>query len=259
MNDAAILAHISKLPHSRASFKQLVRELGTKGAKREELEKALSRMAERGDLIELRGGEYTVTSRSKEFVTGRLNLHREPLSVSAVMGSASERFRAANPERKLDLSLDADAFIEGDSERLAQVMDNLLSNAAKYSSPEGTITSKSRMDGAWVRIAVIDRGRGIAPEHLPRFFDRFYRVPTDDAAGPPGSGLGLSIVRDLVEAHGGRVEAASKGLGKGSTFTVILPVSLALQSEPEHVAGTTGACRVDTFGVSGCSPELTPL
>ncbi|MCU1233479.1 MAG: RNAse [Candidatus Solibacter sp.] len=77
MNDAAILAHIGKLPHARASFKQLVRELGTKGGKRQELETALARMAERGDLIELRGGEYTVTSRSKEFVTGRLNLHRD--------------------------------------------------------------------------------------------------------------------------------------------------------------------------------------
>ena len=77
MDDASILAHISKLPHSRASFKQLVREMGTKGGKRDELEAALTRLAARGELLELRGGEYTVTARSKEFVTGRLNLHRD--------------------------------------------------------------------------------------------------------------------------------------------------------------------------------------
>ena len=77
MDDAAILAHITKLPHARANFKQLVRELGAKGGKREELDAALTRLAARGDLLELRSGEYTVTSRSKEFVAGRLNLHRD--------------------------------------------------------------------------------------------------------------------------------------------------------------------------------------
>jgi signal transduction histidine kinase len=167
---------------------------------------------------------------------GRLNLRREPIPISDVITSASDRFRAANPDRKLDVTLDAHALIEGDSERLGQVMDNLLSNAAKYSPPDSTIVVQSCIDGEWVRISVTDSGRGIAPEHLPRLFDRFYRVPVDDAVATPGSGLGLSIVRDLVEAHGGRVEAASKGPGKGSTFTAVLPVSLVLQSEPDYIA-----------------------
>src|SRR5215470_13331850 len=77
MTDAAIVAHILRLPHSRANFKQLVRELGLKGAKRDELEAALERLTARGDLLELRKGEYTVTERSREYVTGRLNLHRD--------------------------------------------------------------------------------------------------------------------------------------------------------------------------------------
>src|SRR5262249_21922834 len=77
MTDAALLAHISKLPHSRANFKQLVRELGTKGEGRVELETALARLAARGDLIELRSGQYVVTTRSREFAVGRLNLHRD--------------------------------------------------------------------------------------------------------------------------------------------------------------------------------------
>jgi signal transduction histidine kinase len=106
------------------------------------------------------------------------------------------------------------------------VIDNLLSNAAKYSPPETVITLRSFADGPRVRIAVIDHGVGIAREHLQRLFERFYRVPMPDADGPSGFGLGLSIVRDLVEAHGGRVDASSDGPGTGCTFSVMLPSTL---------------------------------
>src|SRR5436309_339281 len=77
MNDAALVAHISQLPHSRANFKQLVRELGAKGESRNELDAALTRLVARGDLIELKSGQYVVTTRSREFAVGRLNLHRD--------------------------------------------------------------------------------------------------------------------------------------------------------------------------------------
>src|SRR3954468_11537256 len=77
MTDAALVAHISKLPHSRANFKHLVRELGVKGDGRADLERALARLTARGELIELRGGQYVVTARSREFSVGRLNLHRD--------------------------------------------------------------------------------------------------------------------------------------------------------------------------------------
>ena len=77
MTDAAIVAHITRLPHARANFKQLVRELGIKGGNRDELEAALARLTARGDLIELRSGHYAVTARSREFAVGRLNLHRD--------------------------------------------------------------------------------------------------------------------------------------------------------------------------------------
>jgi signal transduction histidine kinase len=81
---------------------------------------------------------------------------------------------------------------------------------------------------------------GIAPQHLPRLFDRFYRVPADNATDPAGFGLGLSIVRDLVEAHSGRVEVESKGLGTGCTFTVVLPVTLPLEdNEPTQSRALT--------------------
>ena len=77
MTDAAIVAHISQLPHARANFKQLVRELGAKGEARQELDAALTRLTARGDLMELKGGQYIVTARSREFAIGRLNLHRD--------------------------------------------------------------------------------------------------------------------------------------------------------------------------------------
>jgi signal transduction histidine kinase len=161
---------------------------------------------------------------------GRLNLRREPLSVSDLVGSACDRFVAAQPSRKLEKKLDARAIIEADPGRLNQVIDNLLSNAAKYSAPETTIRVHTVLDDVWVRIAITDAGVGIASEHLPRLFDRFYRVPSGDAAAP-GFGLGLSIVRDLVDAHGGRVEVASDGPGTGCTFTVVLPFTLPLADE----------------------------
>jgi signal transduction histidine kinase len=173
---------------------------------------------------------------------GRLALRREPLSVSDLVGAACERFCAAHPSRKLDKQLDAHALIEADAGRLSQVMDNLLSNAAKYSAPDTTVSVRTFLHDECVRVAIADKGVGIAPEHLPRLFDRFYRVPADNATDPAGFGLGLSIVRDLVEAHGGRVEVESKGLGTGCTFTVVLPVTLPLEdNEPTQSRALTSS------------------
>jgi signal transduction histidine kinase len=172
---------------------------------------------------------------------GRLNIRREPLAISSIVSSATERFRAANPDRRVDMNVDADALIEGDAERLGQVMDNLFSNAAKYSPADSPIVVGSRVDGEWVRISITDRGRGIKAEHQPLLFNRFYRVPAEGAGAPHGLGLGLSIVRDLVEAHRGQIEVASAGLGRGSTFTVVLPVALALTAERGQSQPTTPA------------------
>src|SRR5258708_38362844 len=96
MTDRALLDHIGRLPHGRANFKQLVRELGAKGITRAELEAVLARMAARGDLIELRGGQYVVTERSREFAVGRLSLHRDGygflISEHPVAGIAGDIF-----------------------------------------------------------------------------------------------------------------------------------------------------------------------
>jgi signal transduction histidine kinase len=163
---------------------------------------------------------------------GRLALRREPLALSDLVAFACERFSVTYPTRRLEKKLEARAFIEADPGRLNQVIDNLLSNAAKYSPADTVIGVHTFTDGEWVRVAISDQGIGIRPEHLARLFDRFYRVPVEDGAAPPGFGLGLSIVRDLVEAHGGRVEVASDGPGTGCTFSVVLPVMLPLNNEP---------------------------
>jgi signal transduction histidine kinase len=154
---------------------------------------------------------------------GRLTLNRQVLSVADLIETAGGRFRAAHPSRPIEVVVETCPPIEGDAGRLGQVLDNLLSNAAKYSPSETVVTLRGSVDGNWVRIEVVDRGAGISAEHLPRLFERFYRVPAADKDAAPGFGLGLSIVHDLVEAHGGRVEVVSDAPGRGSTFTVVLP------------------------------------
>ena len=107
---------------------------------------------------------------------------------------------------------------------MAQVLDNLTSNALRHTPAGGTLTVSAELVGEMVALAVSDTGRGIAAEHLPHVFERFYRVdPARDRASG-GSGIGLAISKALSEAHGGSISAASAGPGQGATFTVRLPV-----------------------------------
>jgi two-component system sensor histidine kinase BaeS len=115
------------------------------------------------------------------------------------------------------------ARVEGDPERLGQVVDNLLSNALRYTDPGGRIAVTLRVDGDEAAIDVADSGIGLPPEHLARIFDRFWRAPEARARVGQGSGVGLALVADLVAAHDGRVEVSSRP-GCGSTFTVRLPL-----------------------------------
>jgi signal transduction histidine kinase len=101
------------------------------------------------------------------------------------------------------------------------VLTNLVENAVRYTR-EGSITLRSRRGDRGVWVDVLDTGVGIAPEHLPRIFERFYRVDAGRSREQGGTGLGLAIVRHMVEAHGGRVEAASV-VGRGTTISVLFP------------------------------------
>ena len=159
---------------------------------------------------------------------GQLPLTPEPLDLAELARAAAERFRGAHEGRTLRLELAATPPVEGDPTRLGQVLDNLLSNAAKYSPADSEIVLSVATDEREVLLSVHDHGTGIAPEHLPRLFDRSYRVPGADTERVSGAGLGLSIARDLVAAHGGRLWAESDGRGRGSSFWVALPVSRAV-------------------------------
>jgi signal transduction histidine kinase len=105
------------------------------------------------------------------------------------------------------------------------VLCNLLNNALDFTPRGGRVTTVVRPDGQWVRVEVRDTGRGIAPEHLPLVFERFYRADKSRTRATGGAGLGLAIVKQLVEAHGGRVWADS-AVGAGSVFSFVLPVAV---------------------------------
>ncbi len=113
-------------------------------------------------------------------------------------------------------------WVHGDAARLEQVFVNLLTNAAKYTPEGGAITATVRTDGGEVVVAIRDTGIGIPPDALAQVFDRYVRA--DNSTGASGLGLGLPLVRSLVESHGGRVDVSSDGRGRGSEFRVRLPL-----------------------------------
>jgi signal transduction histidine kinase len=121
---------------------------------------------------------------------------------------------------------DSNLVLECDSGAIHQVLTNLLDNAAKYTPEHGTITLQARQEGEGVEFSVTDTGAGIAAEHMPRLFERFYRVDKARSRALGGTGLGLAIVKHLVLAHGGSVNVSSV-LGEGTTFSFRLPLFAA--------------------------------
>ncbi|NUU15840.1 HAMP domain-containing protein [Cellulomonas humilata] len=110
-----------------------------------------------------------------------------------------------------------------DSDRLHEALMNLISNAVRYTPPGGTVSLRSRAVSSTVKLEVQDTGEGIAAEHLQRVFERFYRVDHARSRSTGGSGIGLTITRALIHAHGGRIHAQSTGVGHGTTFVITLP------------------------------------
>jgi len=141
--------------------------------------------------------------------------------VRHVLDDVSHRAERSHITLKLDSSGKLPGVV-GDYGRLVKVVTNLMTNAIKYSPEQTTVTIKLRSKSKQVILSVTDQGYGIAPEHLPHLFERFYRVPNKQIRRQEGTGLGLYITRYIVEQHGGMVEVSST-VGKGSTFTVTLP------------------------------------
>jgi signal transduction histidine kinase/ActR/RegA family two-component response regulator len=158
---------------------------------------------------------------------GMVTLHKKPTDVAGVIERAVEMTEPLFTARHQHVTIAAPdgLVIDADPERIAQVLANLLTNASKFTPAEGRIAIAARGDGASVAIRVRDNGMGIAPDLLPRIFDMFiqHRQPLDRSGG--GLGLGLTIVKSIVEAHGGRVDVRSEGQGKGSELEIHLPAS----------------------------------
>src|SRR5678815_3571243 len=171
-------------------------------------------------------------------VSGKLNLDVRPLDICAVTRAAIGVVKPAADAKGITLDYweqPAMGAISADSARLQQVIWNLLSNAVKFTPHGGKICIRVEQDGVDARITVKDTGQGIEPEFLPRVFDRFLQADSSTTRSFGGLGLGLAIVRHLVELHGGTVSAQSDGLNKGATFSATFPL-LAERAEPVAMA-----------------------
>ncbi|HEX6649165.1 MAG TPA: ATP-binding protein [Pyrinomonadaceae bacterium] len=167
-------------------------------------------------------------------VTGKLRLETKPVELAGVIDAAIESVRLAAEAKAIQIStaVERDAgLVDGEALRLQQVIWNLLSNAVKFTPRGGRIDVALASSGSDLKIVVSDTGEGIEPEFLPYIFERFRQADSSSKRVHGGLGLGLSIVRSLVEMHGGHVRAASDGNGKGATFTVSIPMIPAANLE----------------------------
>ena len=159
-------------------------------------------------------------------VSGKLSIQMRPVTLNSTVQSAVADLRLAAESKGIDLRLAEDEEIKliGDADRLQQVVWNLLSNAIKFTPEGGRVEVGLKRIGEHAELRVRDTGRGISPEFLPHVFDRFRQATRTDARSRAGLGLGLAIVRHIVEAHGGSVTAESAGVGLGATFVCKLPL-----------------------------------
>ena len=178
-------------------------------------------------------------------VSGKLHLDIRPLNLAAVVEAALEAVQPATQAKGVEVQSDlAPVAVVGDPQRLQQVVWNLLSNAVKFTPAGGRVTVRLRAGPEQATLVVSDTGQGIPGELLPHIFDRFRQADSSTTRRHGGLGLGLALVKHLVELHGGTVRAESAGPGRGATFTVSLPITSALgpggEPEPVRSAAPTG-------------------
>ena len=192
-------------------------------------------------------------------VTGKLSMTVQPVDLGTVIIAAVEGMRPAAEAKEIRFQLQLDspaAQVSGDPARLQQVAWNLVSNAIKFTPKGGRVLVRLERVDSQVEVAVSDTGRGITPEFLPHVFDRFRQADSTTTRVYGGLGLGLAIVRQLVELHGGTVRVESAGEGQGATFTVSLPLA-AVRGAAEDAE----ALRPQSFTPSDydCPPQLGGL
>jgi signal transduction histidine kinase len=161
---------------------------------------------------------------------GQITLHTAHIDLNAAIAAGAEQLATSIKARKNQLMLElsqSPLWVLGDFDRLTQVVANLLSNANKYSESGARIIVRSAAAGGTAVVTVVDTGYGIPPEQLAKIFDLFTQVPEHRKRATGGLGIGLALVRRLLEMHGGTIEARSRGLGYGSDFIVTLPLMQA--------------------------------
>jgi signal transduction histidine kinase/CheY-like chemotaxis protein len=177
--------------------------------------------------------------------SGKVELRKETVPLADVLNKAIEMASPLLEQKQHQLLVDVPTVQwHGDPARLAQVVSNLLSNAARYTPAGGHVTLATRIMGAAVQIQVTDDGAGISPQLLPHIFDLFVQGNRQLDRAKGGLGIGLALVRNLVQMHGGEVSAYSAGEGRGSTFTLTLPDSVV--SEAPAPAAPDAAPHIDT-------------
>jgi two-component system, OmpR family, sensor histidine kinase BaeS len=167
--------------------------------------------------------DIALASRAEE---GQLPLHPVPVDICRLVSAAIQAARPGYDAKSVELAAPLAVGLPqltADPDRLAQVLAGLLDNALRHTPPGGQVTVSTGGAGQNLTITVTDTGEGIAPEHLPHIFERFYRSDTARDRTRGGSGIGLTIARALVAAHGGTLTAASDGQGAGARFTITLP------------------------------------
>ena len=159
-------------------------------------------------------------------ITGKFQIKPEITDLVPILRTVADSSRPASEGKRIEIVVRApeSLVVRADPNRLQQMIWNLLSNAVKFSNEGGTIVLSAEQSDDDVVISVADEGAGIAPDILPRVFDRFWQADSSSNRAHGGLGLGLAIVKHLAEMHGGSVRADSEGVGKGATFTITLPV-----------------------------------
>jgi PAS domain S-box-containing protein len=228
----AILAHelrnpLAPLRNALAIFRSDKASESIKAQAREMMERQINQMVRLvDDLMDV-----------SRITRDKIALQKERITLEALLHNAVETSRPVIDSfghyLKIDLPSDP-VYIDGDMVRLSQVFANLLNNAAKYTRRGGKISVSGRKEGDNVVIHVIDNGIGISPKMMPRVFDMFLQVDSTIERSQSGLGIGLTLVKKLVEMHGGVVEAFSEGENKGSDFVVTLPASSAQVSEESN-------------------------
>ncbi len=155
---------------------------------------------------------------------GTLRVDCQPTPLGPLLEDCAARLRAREPARRLDVALPpALPLVLADERRIAQVVENLLTNAVRYSPDAAPIAVRARVVNGSVEVAVADQGPGLTPEQRAQVFEKFFRIDQSDSRRFGGAGLGLAICRGIVEAHRGRIWVEN-GAGGGSVFAFTLPV-----------------------------------